>query len=302
MKIKHFRQIRFVSFLIIAFIMVFALGLWWMNLVTNLIKNPLPPELHLRYLSMIRWEGITFLFFICLLFFLLLFLLYQNHLKNLTLSSFFASLNHELKTPLTTIKLQTQIMDYQLQQNSIYENYSKYLRNIQSCCYSLETGLNKLFEASLLTNNHQISLEKISIIDLLIKTVDEINESIDVKLKIKIENQLTSQFIFANEFYFKSIFRNLLENTVRHRDSAYNQNEVIITFSESDKNFLIKYNDQGKKWLGELKKLGSLFYKVNSPKGSGLGLFIIQTMMNKMNGRINFSSTNNLVFELILNK
>ena len=302
MKVKYFHLVRPIVFLIIAFIVVFALGLWWMNLVTNLIKHPLPAELHLRYLSMIKWEGITFLLFICILFFLLLFLLYQNHLKTLTLSSFFASLNHELKTPLTSIKLQTQIMDFQLQQSALYPIYANYLKNIQSSCFSLETGLNKLFEASLITNNHQINLEKVQIIELLNKTMTEINESSDAKIELKIENQMISNFVWGNEFYFKSIFRNLFENTLRHRVSQFNHQEVIVQLSESKQHFTISYNDQGQKWHGDVKKLGSLFYKVNSPKGSGLGLYIIQTMMNKMNGHLKIKSNANLVFELILKK
>ena len=77
------------------------------------------------------------------------------------------------------------------------------------------------------------------------------------------------------------IFRNLFENTLRHNPDS---KKVIISASKIGQNVELTYDDQGKKFQGNSNRLGELFYKFNSTKGTGVGLYLIKNLMRKMDG------------------
>jgi signal transduction histidine kinase len=58
------------------------------------------------------------------------------------------------------------------------------------------------------------------------------------------------------------------------------------------------YDDFGKKFTGDINHLGELFYKHNSSKGSGIGLYLIKNLLRKMNGKLEILNDERLKFKL----
>lgn len=90
------------------------------------------------------------------------------------------------------------------------------------------------------------------------------------------------------------IIRNLIENTLRHTDSK----EVEISILPMKNEISLNYNDHGSRFDGDLSQLGNLFYKYNSPKGSGLGLYLIRRLTQKMGGEFKINNEKSLSFSL----
>ena len=60
----------------------------------------------------------------------------------------------------------------------------------------------------------------------------------------------------------------------------------------------LSYRDGGS-FGGDPRRLGSLFYKFDSPKGSGIGLYLVKKLVRKMRGRFSIR-TSPLSFEIRL--
>ena len=76
---------------------------------------------------------------------------------------------------------------------------------------------------------------------------------------------------------------------------------IDITIKENDKYVEVIYQDHGE-FNGDLKKLGSLFYKHNSSKGSGIGLYLSKKLMDLMNGEMQITNHQGLNFHLKFEK
>ncbi len=85
----------------------------------------------------------------------------------------------------------------------------------------------------------------------------------------------------ADELALNMIFRNLFENTLRHNSSSM---KIRVSSVLQGNNVIVTYDDFGKKFTGPVEKLGELFYKYDSSKGSGIGLYLIKSLMKKMRG------------------
>jgi len=89
------------------------------------------------------------------------------------------------------------------------------------------------------------------------------------------------------------IFRNLFENTLRHNP---NSKRVSITTQLSGNQVELIYDDFGKKFHGSVPRLGELFYKFDSTKGSGIGLYLIKNLMRKLQGGFEIVNDERLKF------
>jgi sensor histidine kinase regulating citrate/malate metabolism len=99
--------------------------------------------------------------------------------------------------------------------------------------------------------------------------------------------------IVADEFALELIIKNLFENTRIHTKSQ----NVKIKIHQTASNVILTYQDQGE-FSGDRKKLGTLFYKHNSSKGSGIGLYLTNKLLQKMHGELRIGGDQNLIFTL----
>jgi signal transduction histidine kinase len=279
---------------IILFIMV--LGCWWLFLVFKLasqLENANLPSVSGNLITMVRWEGFTFFALVLTLGITVIYFFFQDHKKTKSLHAFFSSLTHELKTPLTSIKLQAEVLNEFTQDMDINHNdkerISRYTKRLTQDSVRLEAELEKHLQLSRLERAGKLNLASVDLTNFL---KSEIQYFDDVKINIITDK---NYFILADEFALKTIFSNLIQNSIRHNK---NLKMIDITLNQIDNFITISYTDHGNSFKGEVKKLSSLFYKHDSPKGSGIGLYLIKTLTTRMDGAFNIFNDKSLVFQL----
>jgi signal transduction histidine kinase len=279
-------------------LMVFLLGSWWLFLVfklANKLQDLNHPLLQGNLVSMIKWEGITFFILLAVLGITLLYIFLQDSKKTKSMQAFFASLTHELKTPLASMKLQSQVladhiddMDLPSQQK---EKLTKYTRRLIDDGLRLEDQLDNHLQLSRVERGAPLNLRSINLNNFFQHEKKRYIQQITIEFD-RIPNDLT---IMADDFALQTIFRNLIENTIRHGNVTPLQ--ALITIDPENTN-TVYYTDNGKGFEGNLNLLGKLFYKHNSPQGSGIGIHLIKKLMLQMNGEIIISSPDSLQFKL----
>lgn len=274
---------------------VFLLGAWWGYLVNKQASRIAELETQVGISSnvvelewvktqrMLYWESSVFFLFL-LGSMVLFFWLYWRDLKRArSIQAFFASLTHELKTPLTSIRLQAEaIADGTAAPDPKQKELVGRLLEDSS---RLETQVERALELARLEGGGPLYVQPVNlrlVVDRMVKSSLPWNDD-----KVKVENRLSNFEIQADVGALQVILRNLLENSVRHsgRDS------VVVSFDAekagSEVAFVVRDNGTGFK--GDTRGLGKLFNKGPASQGAGVGLYLIGALMEKMNGRAVFN-------------
>jgi K+-sensing histidine kinase KdpD len=114
-----------------------------------------------------------------------------------------------------------------------------------------------------------------------LQKVNKLSKSWTQFYNVNIQSSSDQLFVEADDFALELIIKNMFENTKHHSQSK----NVSILFIETNDHIELLYKDEGK-FTGDVEKLGSLFYKHNSSKGSGIGLYLSKLLMEKMGGRL----------------
>ena len=209
-------------------------------------------------------------------------------------NDFVNNMTHELKTPISTISLASQM----LKDDSIpmeNKNISYISGIIEDESKRLSYQVEKVLKTALLEQGHiklkQKELDVHKIIDNVVKNfeiqVNSRNGNLTKNLGAK------NSLLFVDEIHFTNIIFNLLDNAVK-----YSNGTVDITVStKDDKNgFYLQVSDKG---IGikkqDQKRVFDQFYRVSTGnvhdvKGFGLGLSYVKKIVNAHNGEINLIS------------
>jgi signal transduction histidine kinase len=251
-------------------LLLFALGGWWFYLIF-LYGDKITQTFGENFLSMIKWEGGTFLFVLFLLSSTLLFLYLSDRKKTSALQAFFASLTHELKTPLASIRLQAEVLGSRLHEKENQDLSERMVEDVER----LENQMDKILQLSRLERGAALSLRPISV-DAFVRNFAKRRSGEKIKINLNIED---NHPVMADELALELIFRNLVENSKNHGDS----DSITITVKDQT----VSYTNHTP-FKGDEKKAAKLFYKSHASKGSGIGLYIINSLMKKMKGEAQF--------------
>lgn len=274
-------------YLIVALLslLVLALGTWWLYLLTVFSKM-LGPQ-HSSIINMVRWEGTTFLILIILSSLALMGLYARDLKKTRALQALFASLTHELKTPLASMRLQAEVIrDLIADESHDHDQLTALTTRLIQDTSKFEHELDKGLQLSRVQKDGAMNLAAINLSKFAKKFVTKFN------LPVEIAGEAV---IMGDEMALQMIFRNLLENTERHFPET---NKVLISFTKIGDEVICHYNDHGKVFNGNRSKLAHLFYKHNSRKGTGIGLYLIDQLMRAQRGKLKISSDGPLIFSL----
>lgn len=199
-------------------------------------------------------------------------------------NNFLLSVTHELKSPLSSIKL---ILQTFLKRNLTPEQNKTMSTNALSEVTRLEGMVNNLLLTTRIDHQYQYNFEEADITALLNSRAELI--------KIKYPNREVilniSDEIIANidQEAFVSLIDNLIENAIKY---SSNSSPISIMAKKSNKHFEIDVIDQG---IGipadERNKVIQKFYRIGNEEtrksqGSGLGLYIVNQIVLKHRGKI----------------
>lgn len=207
-----------------------------------------------------------------------------------------ASLSHDIKTPIASINAYAEALEANI--DSSYDDRIKYLNVI----------MNKALEVKKLTDDlflHSVSeLDKISFIEERIDIVEIINNSInDFKANtiIKFNNSIDSAYIMADKMRMYQIFENIFNNSIKYANT-----NIDVHLEDSNDYFVVSIVDYGKGIDdNDMPFIFEKFYRgknATGKNGTGLGLYIVKYMIEKMNGRVELISNNGLCVKLFFKK
>lgn len=266
-----------------------VLGIWWLYLLykfAHLLQTYAPSHTSTNSLYlMIISEGSTFFVLLIVVIVSTFFLLRKEQRKYQSLQQFYAIFSHELKTPLTTMQLQLEVLPKTIKNIPIdHQKVDTIINRLQSSSIQLKYEVEKMLTLSQLELAPKFELESIDLLKYFSHWLK--NQSIEEnKINIDYSPGLNT-IIQGNQNALDAVFNNLIRNTIKHaQDHARVELKIMKT---SEDKLQVSYCDYGEVSNMDGVKLGELFYKSDNSSGSGLGLFIIKQMMMIMNGSVNF--------------
>ena len=267
---------------IIWFAFTFSLvGWWWIFFLVKMDPSEMQSLEQLQKTHrMFAWEGSILLAAILLGGVSLVVFTYRDQVRHQRLRLFFATFSHDIKTSITRLRLQGEILAEEIEMSSSPVT-KRLIQDIQRLDLQLE---NSLFLAN--TDNQPLLREKVSLSDLLSNLRNEFSE-----LSIELERDAVIQ---GDRRALLSVFKNFFQNSVLH-GKATTVRIKVQKFSE--KILIVVLQDDGLGFQGEIEKLGSEILTSTHAKSNGLGLLISKRLIEKMQGQIHFKSKPNSGFE-----
>ncbi|MDE5992574.1 MAG: HAMP domain-containing histidine kinase [Oscillospiraceae bacterium] len=192
-----------------------------------------------------------------------------------------ATLSHDIKTPIASIRAYAEGLSANL--DSTYEKREKYLSVITKKCDEVSRLTDDLFL-------HSISdLDKLKLtperIEICAFTESVINEISAEREDVIFRKPDFTAFVNADKNRFTQLCENIINNA---RKYAKTNIEVFCTME--NENIILHFRDHGKGIPDEnMPFIFDKFYRGNncgSEQGSGLGLYIVKYIAEKMGGNV----------------
>lgn len=221
------------------------------------------------------------------------------------LKKFNSDASHELKTPLTIISGEIEVL---LKKERTNEEYKTSLVSIFEETQNLKDIVNILLTLTS-TNDKQIKkdFKKQDINDILLKVYEEyffIAQKRNIVLDIE---SIHISTLYCDEILIRSMFTNLIDNAIKF---SKENTRIIVDLKDKQQEVIFKIIDEGIGIQDKQKELiFDRFYRADEShnkkiKGYGLGLSIVKNIINLHNGEINIydNKPNGSIFEIKIRK
>ena len=206
---------------------------------------------------------------------------------------FFSSASHELKTPITIIKGQLEGM---LLGIGAYKDHEKYLARSLEVAATLETMVQEILTISRLETNVDFKMEHFDCAPMIHGYLREIDDLVATKeLQIHLDIQ-SPAFINGNKLLIEKVFSNLISNAVKYSPHGAS---VDIILQNTNGRFLFSVENTGTHIPeDDIPKLFDAFYRMEQSRsrrtgGSGLGLYMVQRILQQHNSYCEACNTEN---------
>jgi len=242
------------------------------------------------------WVVILVLSLLVGIIFLGIFIIFVYNLKTLQLyrlqHNFINSFTHELKTPVTALKLYLEtFMKHELSR----EDQIKYIQYMLHDTGRLSDDINRILNlAQIESKSYGGELETHDLVKIIQGFLEK-NSHHFQQCEITVSNPEGKAYPYSiNLALFDMLLMNLLTNAVKYNHA--NPPEIEISFEVQGKKLYIHFRDNG---IGidksQRKKIFRKFYQVGrsedmSARGSGLGLYLVEHIAKTHKGKIEVSS------------
>lgn len=210
-------------------------------------------------------------------------------------SQFVSSVTHELKTPLTNIRMYIEMLEQGIARD--HQREQEYFRIIDSEGARLSRLINNVLDLSKLEKKQrQIDLKT----GTFEEVIHEVEEVMQEKFRqegftLKVEQEAKRSFKYDREVMIQVLI-NLIENSLKFGKKAAKK-EITIRLEPDGDWMKIHVSDHGPGIPHQaLTKVFDEFYRVDSPltrtaRGTGIGLALVKKFVNLMGGTV--AATNN---------
>jgi two-component system sensor histidine kinase VicK len=210
-------------------------------------------------------------------------------------SGFVSSVTHELKTPLTNIRMYIELLEQGIASDP--ERELEYYRILGSESARLSRLINNVLEFSKLEKRQrQLDLRDGTLDEVLAEVRDAMQEWLRQEgFTLTVENLVDRPFRYDREVMVQ-VLMNLIENAVKFGKNAVRR-EISVRVRPEGARMVIRVSDTGPGVPRHaLKKIFDDFYRVDdaltrTTKGTGIGLALVKRFVEAMGGSV--SAANN---------
>ncbi len=212
-------------------------------------------------------------------------------------TEFVSLASHQLRTPLSSINWYTEMLIAN-DIGKLNKKQTEFIKEIYDSNKRMIDLVNSLLSASRLElGTFSNNPEPTNIVELASSVLDELKPDITTKkLKIIFSASKDWPLIEADPKFIRIIFQNILSNAVKYTP---NKGEIKLTIDKDDKKISIKISDTGYGIpASQTDKIFEKLFRADNirqkdTEGTGLGLYLVKSIVNKCGGRIWFESKEN---------
>ena len=206
---------------------------------------------------------------------------------NFELDRLVYSVSHELRAPLTSVSGLVSFIEDESKEENILE-YAAMIRASINRLYSfikniLSYSRNKRLEPE---------MKEIPVIKTITEIVDSLcymKEAEGINFEVNIQENTS---FFSDPLSFKTITENLISNAIKFQKSELSGRFIKISGHSDKCNFHFRVEDNGigipSKYHGNIFQM---FFRLSGKTGgSGIGLYILKEMVDKLQGSVRFES------------
>lgn len=273
---------------------VCVLGAWWSRLVLHQAERiaeletaaglaTQAAEHELRTQRMVFWESLFYFGLLIGSTSIVFWLYWRDERRSRGVQAFFASMTHELRTPLTSIRLQAESIADNLASDP---SQKAWIDRLLEDTTRLESQVDRTLELARVEGGGPVFPEPIEIKSWIDRQAGLWRETYGPRARFALELS-EDVSVLADPTALGVIFRNLHENSLRH--SRRDPLEIFISAQPEDGGVELVFRDNGAaKTDLDAEKLGVIFEKGPGSSGTGVGLYLIRTLIEQMGGGIRF--------------
>ena len=207
-----------------------------------------------------------------------------------------ASLSHDIKTPIASINAYAEALEANI--DSSYDERAKYLNVIINKAQEVKKLTDDLFIHSV-SEMDRISFteEKINLSEIIKNSINDFKANKTILLNETIDNAYT----LADKMRIYQVFENVFNNSIKYADT-----KIDVSLTEDSEYYIASIRDYGPGIEdSDMPFIFDKFYRGKNSKGkngTGLGLYIVKYMIEKMHGKIELISNNGLCVKLFFKK
>jgi len=203
---------------------------------------------------------------------------------NSELDRFVYSVSHDLRSPLTSVMGLASLIESEGKE----ENILGYNKMIQTSVNRLDQFIKNILSYSR-NNRIEIDIRKINVknnINEIIEALCNIKEAAEITFELNIDEQ---QAFYSDEQRFNTIIENIISNAIKYHKHGQSENKFIKVSCKVDvENLHLSIEDNGVGIAPEYhEKIFQMFFRLQGKMaGSGIGLYIVKEIIEKLKGTI----------------
>lgn len=220
-------------------------------------------------------------------------------------TNFIATVSHEFKTPISSIKMSLQLLENK-EIGSLNEEQHNLIDSIKDDAGRLLKITGELLNMTQVeSGNIQLSLLPINPNEIIQYAINANQVQADQKqIKMVVDCPTKIPEVLADSEKTSWVLTNLISNAIRY---SYDNSTVLVTVTEQNQKIQISVSDSGQGIAPQYKdKIFDRYFRVPGTKkeGTGLGLAISKEFLEAQNGNITVESEFGAgsTFSIILNK
>lgn len=208
--------------------------------------------------------------------------------KNQQLDQFVSRVSHDLRGPVSSL-----LGLYQIVQNEVTDETAlKYFNLYNGRIIRLNQTITDLLELTKI-NAHDLIAENVDFHDLIALCLEsfEFHPNYEnIRFDVVIDDDLSFK---SDRRLIKIILQNLIENSIKYSKSKEFDPYVNIIIKQAAEDYMCIVVEDNGIGIDERAhdKIFDMFYRANDEvPGSGLGMFILKTVVERLDGEVNLSS------------